>query len=71
MKVYVVVEDGWDKGWGSQMYITGVYDTKEMAKQFKGRFGSIIEIPTNEYFPLKEEVEYERSNDYFVGGYYE
>lgn len=78
-KVYVVIEEGYHLGYGSNLYLIGVFDNKEDAEKIKNNAidpenypRRIIEINKNTEFPLSRgyfEDEYE--NDYPLGGYVE
>ncbi|MBP5597963.1 MAG: hypothetical protein J6Y02_21525 [Pseudobutyrivibrio sp.] len=78
-KIYVVIEEGYHSGYGSNPYLIGVFDNKEDAEKIENNAidpenypRSIIEIDKNTEFPLNPtrfEDEYE--NDYPLGGYVE
>ena len=48
MTVYVAVRDGYNHSYGSLMYLTGVFDTKDEAQ----KHGRVIEAELNTPYPL-------------------
>ena len=77
--VFVVTANGYFLNCGSEIYLIGVFDNYEDAKTASLNCGGISTMITaiepNQAFPLKraDEVsrDYEKSNDYFLGGYCE
>ncbi len=73
--LYVKTADGYMQGYGSEIYLVGVYDSRDKAEQ-DGQFGSITEITLNKTYPLTKHVDdvlgYESyENENFLGGYTE
>ena len=80
MKLYVVTADGWTLGYGSELYLVGVFDTEEQAVEAldkarkAGAYCKIKEINLNEEHPMKKgerKWELDLSNDIYLGGYCE
>ena len=76
--VFVVTANGYFLNCGSEIYLIGVFDNYEDARTASlhcGADASITIIELNQAFPLKRADEasrdYEKSNDYFLGGYCE
>lgn len=76
--VFVVTADGYSLNCGAEIYLIGVFDNYEDAKTASLHCGadasSITIIELNQAFPLKrgdEVSRFEKSNDYFLGGYCE
>lgn len=73
-KAYIVTADGWKSGYGAEIYLIGVYYSKELAERIaKKNKGSVTEIETNKEFPLEKGDPYwgDMRNQYYLGGYYE
>ncbi|SDB15247.1 DUF7336 domain-containing protein [Eubacterium oxidoreducens] len=78
-KVYVLTADGWTYGYGSDIYLLGVFFDKEMAEEKAKEhaeeqddiYVKITEIEANKIFPLKTNDMKENTNDYYLGGYIE
>lgn len=73
-KVYVLTADGWTQGYGSAIYLMGVFFDKETAEkkaEEQDVYVSITEIEVNKIFPLKINDFQERTNAYYLGGYIE
>ncbi len=68
---YVLTKDGYTAGWGSEIYLLGVFDDKETAERMAKKHNcKVTEIEANKFFPLvKKFGDYE--NDYYLGGYTE
>lgn len=64
MKLYVVTYDGYDMPYGCEMYLYGVYDSKEKAENTtKGK---------NHMYSFEiSEVELNKEGNKYIGGYYE
>ena len=60
MKLYVVTADGWARGYGSELYLIGVFDTEEQAIEAlnkareAGAYCKIKEINLNEEHSMKK-----------------
>jgi len=64
MKLYVVTYDGYDGAWGAEIYILGIYDSKEKAKQ-------AIKRNRDCYLYRIEEMDLNKDSQKYLGGYYE
>ena len=64
MKLYVVTYDGYDGAWGAEIYILGIYDSKEKAKQ-------AIKRNRGCYLYRIEEMDLNKDSQKYLGGYYE
>ena len=75
MYVYVVTADGWREGYGSQIYLVGVYTDPKKAEETAKN----ITVPTiitkavlDKAYPLTETgFMSESCNSNYLGGYYE
>ena len=68
-KMYVVTDDGWNAGWGSSIYLIGVFDNLEDAQKANGK---ITEVELNKTYPLKEtDFMGKCVNENYLGGYVE
>lgn len=74
-KAYVLTADGWTQGYGSEIYLMGVFFDKETAEkkaEEQDIHVSITEIEVNKIFPLKtNDLFEEKTNAYYLGGYVE
>lgn len=73
-KVYVLTADGWTQGWGSEIYLMGVFFDKKTAEreaEKQDTHVSITDIEANKIFPLKTNNFQEKTNAYYLGGYIE
>lgn len=73
-KVYVLTTDGWTHGYGSAIYLIGVFFDKETAEKKAKEQNihvSVTEIEANKMFPLKTNYFQTKTNDYYLGGYVE
>ena len=75
MFVYVVTADGWGEGYGSQIYLVGVYtdlkDAEEVAKNITSP-AIITKAVLDKTYPLTETgFMSESCNPNYLGGYYE
>ena len=69
MKVYVVTKNGWERSYGAEIYLLGVFDNLQDAEQANGK---ITEIDLNTTYPLVYDDEHDESiNSYYLGGYVE
>lgn len=70
MKVYVVTADTWDMGYGSEIYLIGVFQDKDKAEQAAnendGIIGIVTEMTLDEPHPIVN-----GKNDKYLGGYIE
>ena len=64
MKLYVVYYDGYLESWGSEIYILGIYDSKEKAEQ-------AIERNCDCYLYGIKEMELNKDGEEYLGGYFE
>ena len=73
--VYVVTEEGLREGYGSYIYLIGVFDTLEQAEKVRSvnDYREITPISKNIEYPLEKGNDYCENyrNDYFLGGYEE
>ena len=76
MKLYVVTADGWKMGYGSELYLIGVFDSEERAmdayrrSEELGAYCGIKVIGLNEEHPMNVFCN-SLSNDLYLGGYCE
>ena len=71
-KVYVVTQDGYMNGYGSEIYLVGVFtDKKKAEKAASAERAMITEILLNKKFSLKKSTWGGVGNDYYLGGYFE
>jgi hypothetical protein len=73
-KVYVVTKDGWNMGYGSEIYLLGVFFDEDTAKKVaKDHHAEVTEIEPNKVFPLKHDKDEPECdyNSYHLGGYAE
>lgn len=65
MKLYVVTYDGCDENWGTDIYLYGIYDSKEKAEKASAKIityhGEINEIELND----------NNNQRIYLGGYHE
>lgn len=66
--LYAATIDGYRNGYGSMIYLLGVFDNEEKAKQTGG---DVHIIQLNKEYPLKKDSWGDYFNDLFLGGYYE
>lgn len=74
MIVYVVTADGWNEGYGAEIYLVGVFSTMEKAEQVaKDNSGIVTEIMLDEEHKMAESdtLFYRAGNDKYLGGYVE
>ena len=73
MKVYVVTKNGWESGYGAYIYLIGVFDNEQDAKNANGDNIECVEMNTT--YPLAPSTdiwnEGEMVNDHLLGGYAE
>ncbi len=71
-KVYVVTQDGFLDGYGTEIYLVGVFTEKKKAeKAASAERTSITEIQLDKAFPLEESICGGLENDFYLGGYNE
>ena len=76
MKLYVVTADGWKMGYGSELYLIGVFNSEEKAvdaykrSEELGAYCRITVIGLNEEHPMNS-VFNSLGNDLYLGGYCE
>lgn len=67
MKLYVVTADTWDMGYGSEIYLIGVFKDEDKAKQAASEnVGEITEVILDELYPIID-----GANGKYLGGYIE
>lgn len=80
MKLYVVTADGWRLGYGSELYLIGVFDNEDRAIEALdkarevGAYCEIKQVTLNEEHPMKKGEglwKNSLSNDIYLGGYCE
>lgn len=78
MKLYVLTVDGYTEGYGSAVYLVGVLDSLEKAKEAQNslddeirQFSSIDEVLLNEAVPLTKDEWGSFHNIHYLGGYCE
>ncbi len=73
MNVFVVTDDGYEHGWGAEIYLIGVFTDKDKAEKAlkKTHRGKIKEIPMDKAFPLKKDTFDDYHNGFYLGGYAE
>ena len=73
-EVYVLTQDGWTEGYGSEIYLIGVYLDKELAERYVSEHFNVTLtiIEPNKAFPLRYGQQGRNmENDYHLGGYIE
>lgn len=79
-KLYVVTCDGVQDGYGSYIYLVGVFDNRKdaenardaAAKVSNDEFASITEVDLNKEYPLVMNSDFsEATNENLLGGYME
>lgn len=78
MKLYVLTVDGYTRGYGSYIYLVGVFDSMKKAEEAQNTLdkeiredSSINEISLNEVAELTEDHWGDFANRYLLGGYHE
>ena len=78
-RVYVVTMDGWKGGWGTEIYLVGVYDSRDLAEsvvnelETKGVEATWSEATINRTRKIEQHT-WERESfqtDAYLGGYVE
>ena len=73
--VYVVTADGIKDGWGSVVYLIGVYNTEEQAqkvcKENEDWGAEVTEITANTTYSLRQNEDGNYLNEHYLGGYEE
>ena len=63
MKLYAVTYDGYDMAYGCEIYLYGVYSSKEKAEQIVNEYKYLYAEIT--------EIELDKNVNCYLGGYYE
>ncbi len=63
MVVYVVTEDGCKTGYGSSIYLKGVFTDKGKAAKAMFTGGKITPVELDEYYPLTEDEEVKETEE--------
>lgn len=78
MKLYVLTVDGYTRGYGSYIYLVGVFDSMKKVEEAQNTLdkeiredSSINEISLNEVAELTEDRWGDFANRYLLGGYHE
>ena len=78
MKLYVLTVDGYTEGYGSQVFLVGVFDSLEKAEEAQNSLddeicqaASIDEVLLNENVPLTKDEWGDFHNIHYLGGYCE
>ena len=78
MKLYVLTVDGYTERYGSQVFLVGVFDSMEKAKEAQDslddeirQYASIDEVLLNENVPLTKDEWGNFINIHYLGGYCE
>jgi hypothetical protein len=72
--VFVVTADGWNGGYGCEIYLLGVFTNREDADRCATQFApetSITEVEINKAYPLKPDEDGDNKNELYLGGYLE
>lgn len=75
MELFVVTCNGYREGYGSELYLVGVFTSEEEVKAAKSNPNlqyDVIKVPLGKVFPM-EKTEYcnNYSNENYIGGYFE
>ena len=65
MKIYVLSADTYNRGYGSEISLFGVYESKEIAEE------KMVELSNKSYYPKITEVELNKDTEEYLGGYVE
>lgn len=76
MNLYVVTADGWTSGWGTEIYLVGVYDSKEKAlkviEENESLYCKMSVVELNKTYKMKKDDSWGNyTNKLYLGGYYE
>lgn len=72
MKVYVVTSNGYKSEYGVRIYLVGVFDNEQDAKEAKAQNGGrITEVILNTVYPLAAVESWLNANPHYLGGYIE
>lgn len=75
MNLYAVTADGWNAGYGAEIYLVGVFSSEEKAKEAQEKNGgTITEAVLDKVYPMESENEPyldKWSNGNYLGGYIE
>ena len=81
MKVYLVVFDGWLAGYGSNIYLLGVYDNENKANEIAASFNKkyeeelveayVEEVDLNHTYDEEREGDWAIRTPIYLGGYVE
>jgi len=78
MKLYVLTVDGYTEGYGSNIFLVGVFDSMEKAEEAQKSLdneirerASIDEVLLNENIPLTKDEWGSFHNIHYLGGYCE
>ena len=71
--VYLVTSDGWNEGWGTEIYCVGIFsDENEANKVARKNEGDIFNIELNKCYNMhKNNHDRNYSNELYLGGYIE
>lgn len=71
--IYVVTADGHTEGWGSELYLVGVFDTKKEAEECAEKekcFARVVHASLNKIYTMRKDKTWnEWSNQKYLGGY--
>lgn len=77
-KLYAVTADGYDDGYGSEIYLLGVFKDEESAKALEEKYShlevTITEVELGKEYPLAVNDKgwgHTYENDNYLGGYVE
>ena len=76
MNLYVVTADGWTSGWGTEIYLVGVYDSEEQAlkviEENESLYCKMSVVELNKTYKMKKDDSWGNyTNKLYLGGYYE
>lgn len=75
--LYLVVFDGYRDRYGSKIYLGGIFDSMDKAKDYRLKIENscdgveIVPVTINHEHPIKKESGWETMSDVYLGGYAE
>ena len=72
MKMYVVTANGYKSEYGAKIFLIGVFNNEQDAKEAKDQNGGrITEVDLNTSYPLTSVESWLNANGHYLGGYIE
>ena len=72
MKMYVVTANGYKSSYGAKIFLIGVFNNEQDAKEAKAQNGgSITAVDLNTSYPLIPVESWLNANPHYLGGYIE